>query len=239
MEAKQSYPHGDHHRDLQAGGARASVFGASDGLLTNVSLTLGVAGAHTGAAVVRLAGLAGLVAGAFSMGAGEFISVTAQKELIERELDIEKQALLEFPEEERRELIASYTARGVRREVAEEVATAIMSDPELALEAHSREELGIDPRETGRPRTVAVSSFVSFSVGAAIPLLPWFFLSGAGAIGLSIALSGVAALGIGVALGQFTGRSRVVSGLRQLCITAVAAAITFGVGSLLGVRGPG
>jgi VIT1/CCC1 family predicted Fe2+/Mn2+ transporter len=238
METKHTH-HGEQHRDIQGGGPRAAVFGASDGLLTNISLTLGVAGAHTGAAFVRLAGLAGLVAGAFSMGAGEFISVTAQKELIERELDIEKRALLEFPEEEKKELIASYVARGVRREIAEEVATAIMSDPDLALEAHSREELGVDPRETGRPRTVAVSSFVSFSVGAAIPLFPWFFAGGAVAISLSIGLSAAAAIGIGVALGQFTGRSRVVSGLRQLTITALAAAITFGVGSLFGVHGGG
>jgi len=238
METKHTH-HGEAHRDIQGGGPRAAVFGASDGLLTNVSLTLGVAGAHTSAAFVRLAGLAGLVAGAFSMGAGEFISVTAQKELIERELDIEKQALLEFPEEERKELIASYVSRGVRHEVAEEVATAIMSDPDLALEAHSREELGVDPRETGRPKTVAVSSFLSFSVAAAVPLLPWFFASGNVAIGISIAFSTATSLGIGVALGQFTGRSRLVSGLRQFGITAVAAAITFAIGSLFGVHGAG
>jgi VIT1/CCC1 family predicted Fe2+/Mn2+ transporter len=236
METTRSH-HGDHHRDIQGGGARAAVFGVSDGLLTNVSLTLGVAGAHTSAAFVRLAGLAGLVAGAFSMGAGEYISVTAQKELIQRELDIEKQALQEFPEEERTELIASYVGRGVRREVAEEVATAIMSDPDLALEAHSREELGVDPRETGRPKTVAISSFLSFSIGAAVPLAPWFFSSGNVAIGLSVAFSSVMAIGIGVALGQFTGRSRLVSGLRQFGITAVAAAITFAIGSLFGIHG--
>jgi VIT1/CCC1 family predicted Fe2+/Mn2+ transporter len=238
METSRSH-HGDHHRDVQGGRARASVFGASDGLLTNVSLTLGVAGAHTGAAFVRLAGLAGLVAGAFSMGAGEYISVTAQKELIERELDIEKQALLEFPEEERRELIASYVGRGVRREVAEEVATAIMSDPDLALEAHSREELGVNPGETGRPWTAAISSFISFSVGAAVPLFPWLFASGTVAVGLSIALSAAMALGVGAVLGQVTGRSRVRIGLRQFAITAVVAAITFGVGSFFGVHGVG
>lgn len=229
-------PHHHRHRDVQSGGPRAAVFGASDGLLTNVSLILGVAGAHPSAGIVRLAGIAGLLAGAFSMGAGEYISVTAQKELIDRELEVERQALRDHPEEEQKELVASYVARGVKPEVAREVASAIMADPELALEAHSREELGVDPNETGRPKLVAVSSFVSFSVGALIPLLPWLFSSGDVAVWWSVALGAAASLTIGVVLAQFTGRSKLFGGLRQLAITAFAAAVTFGIGSLFGVR---
>jgi VIT1/CCC1 family predicted Fe2+/Mn2+ transporter len=231
-----SSPHHHRHRDVQSGGPRAAVFGASDGLLTNVSLILGVAGAHPHGSVVRLAGIAGLLAGAFSMGAGEYISVTAQKELIDRELDVERQALRDHPEEERRELVASYVARGVQRDVAEQVATAIMADPELALEAHSREELGVDPSETGNPRVVAGSSFVSFAIGAIVPLLPWFFASDDVAVLWSIVLGGLGSITIGVVLAQFTGRSKVVGGLRQLAITAAAAAITYGIGAVLGVR---
>lgn len=228
-------PAGDHHRDIQGGGARAAVFGASDGLLTNVSLILGVAGAHPSASFVRLAGVAGLLAGAFSMAAGEYISMSAQAELYQRELALEREAIDLHPRSERQELVNLYIGRGVRREVAEELANVIMGDPDLALEIHSREELGISPERTGSPVTAATASFGSFVLGALIPLMPWFFTSGNAGIVASVVLGAVAAVGIGTTLAWFTGRSRVRSALRQLGIAIVAAAVTYLVGHLVGI----
>jgi VIT1/CCC1 family predicted Fe2+/Mn2+ transporter len=226
----------EHHRDVQGGAQRAAVFGASDGLLTNVSLILGVAGAHPGAGFVRLAGLAGLLAGAFSMAAGEYISMSAQKELIEREVAIEREELRRHPESEHRELVALYVSRGVPAAAAEQVATALSKDPEMALEVHTREELGVDPGSTGSPRAAAASSLGSFAVGAAIPLLPWFFGSGTIAVLASIVLGTVASIAVGYLVAVFTGRSRLRTALRQLAITAVVAAVTYGIGSAVGVH---
>ena len=138
-----------HHRDISGGGARAAVFGISDGLVSNVSLILGVAGASSSAGAVRLAGLAGLIGGAFSMAAGEYVSMRAQSELMERELDVERQAILSDPEDERRELAALYRARGIDADMAEELSSKMMRSPEIALETHAREELGYTPGETG------------------------------------------------------------------------------------------
>ena len=226
----------EHHRDVQGGAARAAVFGVSDGLITNDSLILGVAGANPAPGFVRLAGLAGLVAGAFSMAAGEYMSMRAQSELIEREVSIEREALRRHPESERRELIALYVSRGVPREAAEQVAEAVNRDPELALEVHSREELGVNPDSTGSPPAAAASSFASFAVGAVVPLLPWFFTGGTRAVLISVLLGATMAVGIGVAVATFTGRSRVRTALRQLVIAAAAAAVTYGVGTLVGVH---
>jgi VIT1/CCC1 family predicted Fe2+/Mn2+ transporter len=225
-----------HHRDVQGGAARAAVFGVSDGLLTNVSLILGVAGANPGPGLVRLAGLAGLLAGAFSMAAGEYVSMSAQSELLQHEMDVERRELRENPRSERREMVSLYRRRGLRPELAEEVADALQRDPDVALEVHGREELGIDPGETGNPYAAAGSSFLSFSVGAFLPLLPWFFTSGRVAVIVSVTVSAVAALTIGWAVAQFTGRSRLRSALRQLAIAVVAAAVTYGIGSAVGVR---
>jgi vacuolar iron transporter family protein len=228
---------GEHeHRDIQGGIPRAAVFGISDGLLTNVSLILGVAGANPPAGLVRLAGLAGLVAGAFSMAAGEYVSMTAQRELFARELSVERDSLRSDPVGERAELVARYLAQGLRREVAEEVATAIMSDPELALKVHTQEELGVAPGATGSPIRASLASFGSFALGAFIPLIPWLFASGTGAAVVSIILGAVTALAIGVGLAQFTGRPRLISALRQLAIAAVAAAVTYAIGAAVGVR---
>ena len=224
------------HRDIQGGVPRAAVFGISDGLLTNVSLILGVAGASPGAGVVRLAGLAGLVAGAFSMAAGEYVSMTAQRELFARELAVERDALRNDPAGERAELVSRYVAQGLRREIAEEVATDIMANPDVALRVHTQEELGVAPEATGSPVRVAVASFVSFAIGALIPLLPWLFASGTPATIASIVLGALTASGIGVALAQFTDRSPVRSALRQFGIAAVAAAVTYGIGAIVGVR---
>ncbi|MGH9279750.1 MAG: VIT1/CCC1 transporter family protein [Acidimicrobiales bacterium] len=223
-----------HHRKVQGGAARAAVFGVSDGLVSNIALILGVAGASPGAGVVRLAGMAGLIGGAVSMAAGEWVSMTAQSELLERELAMEKIELRRRPESERRELVQIYRSRGVEPETAEKLATEMMRDPELALETHAREELGIDPSELGSPVGAAVSSFLAFSLGALVPLMPWFFASGTVALVLSIGLGTVAALGVGAALARFTGRSVARSSLRQLVLSAVPAAITFALGSIVG-----
>ena len=228
-------PRPEHHRDIQGGAARAAVFGVSDGLLTNVSLILGVAGASPTSGLVRLAGMAGLVAGAISMAAGEYISVSAQADLFRRELAVEREELRRNPDFERRELVSVYMARGVPRPTAEAVAEALMSDPEVALEVHSREELGVDPARTGSPLTAGISSFISFAIGALIPLIPWFFASGTGGVLASVILGAAAALGIGAAIGYFSERSILRAAFRQLVITVAAAAVTFGVGHLVGV----
>jgi VIT1/CCC1 family predicted Fe2+/Mn2+ transporter len=223
-----------HHRDLQGGAARAAVFGVSDGLLTNISLILGVAGANPPAAVVLLAGLAGLVAGAFSMAAGEFVSMSAQSELLQRELDVERRELERHPEAETRELAALYRLRGIEEADARRLAEAVMKDPEIALEVHAREELGLRPGKTGNPWQAAGSSFVTFSIGAVIPLLPWFFISGAAAALASIILGAIAVLAVGWTVAIFTGRSRLRAALRQLAFATVAAGVAFLVGHLVG-----
>ncbi|MGC8627477.1 MAG: VIT1/CCC1 transporter family protein [Acidimicrobiales bacterium] len=224
-----------HHRNVQGGAARAAVFGISDGLVTNVSLILGVAGAQPGPSYVRLAGISGLLAGAFSMAAGEFVSVSAQKELLARELDVEREALDAAPEAEREELAALYEQRGLPADLAAFLAGHMMKTPEMALEAHAREELGIDPRSMGSPLLVAVSSLVSFAVGAAVPLVPWLFTSGNAGIVGSVALAALAAVGIGLALSQATGRSRLRSVFRQLAVSMLAAGVTYLIGRFVGV----
>ena len=228
-------PPEDHHEGLHDSTARAAVFGISDGLVTNVSLILGVAGATPAPGVVRLAGIASLLAGAFSMAAGEYISVTAQRELVEAQLDKERLELQRDPLGEKRELARIYESRGVAPNVAAQIAEDLMRDPDLALETHAREELGVDPESLGSPVTVAVSSFLTFAVGAAIPLLPWLFLRDGLAIWSSITLTTIAALSIGAILAKFTGRSRLRSALRQLGVAAAAATVTYLVGLVLGV----
>ncbi len=211
------------------------MFGLSDGLVTNVSLILGVAGAHPGGSFVRLAGLAGLIAGAFSMAAGEYLSMQAQRELMQRELDVERHALRHSPEFERAELRSIYERRGIDAGVAEDLVEEVMQDPDLALETHAREELGFDPGSLGSPRQAAVSSFVAFSVGAVLPLIPWLVGSGDAATLASVGIGAVAAALIGAVLGVLTGRSRLKAALRQLVVVAVAAAATYGVGRAVGV----
>jgi VIT1/CCC1 family predicted Fe2+/Mn2+ transporter len=229
---EQPPPH--HHRDIRGGGARAAIFGVSDGLVTNVSLVLGIAGASPGGSIVRLAGVAGLVAGAFSMAAGEFISMTAQRELMERELDIEREALADSPTAEARELQSTYERRGIDAGVARDMVDQVMQDPVLALETHAREELGFSPAHLGSPVQSALSSFVTFAVGAFIPLLPWLITKGTVAIIWSVVLGAVASLAVGGILAAFTERSLARSALRQLLITAIAAAVTYGIGRAIG-----
>lgn len=223
------------HRDVQGGVARASVFGASDGLVSNVSLILGVAGAQPGASVVRLTGIAGLIAGAISMAAGEYVSMRAQSELFERELEIERIELRRNPHVEFVELAQIYQARGVDPDTARRMAEEMMADPDRALEAHAREELGIDPNSLGSPVGAAVGSFFAFAAGAIVPLAPWFFLEGNSAVVASVILGALAAIVIGLALASFTHRRWFFSAGRQLLVATIAAGSTFLVGRLVGV----
>ena len=226
-----------HHRDVQGGTARAAVFGVSDGLVSNVAIVLGFAGANPGPGLVRLAGLAGLIGGAVSMAAGEYVSMTAQAELLERELEMERLELRRRPEAERRELAQIYRSRGVDEDTAEQLATALSRDPELALQTHAREELGIDPDSLGQPLKASLSSFVTFSIGATVPLLPYFFASGTAALVAAVVMSVIAALAVGTALARFTGRPIGRSAGRQLLFSAVPAAATYLLGSAVGVSG--
>jgi VIT1/CCC1 family predicted Fe2+/Mn2+ transporter len=194
-----------------------------------------VAGADPGAGVVRLAGLAGLIAGAVSMAAGEYVSMKAQNELLERELDIERRELRRNPNVETVELAQIYQSRGVDPDRARELAQEMMRDPDLALQTHAREELGIDPDQLGSPQGAAVSSFLSFALGALIPLLPWFFGSGTAAVVASVVLGLAACAVVGALLARFTGRSVLFSAGRQVLIATIAGAVTFFVGNLVGV----
>ncbi len=235
-DAADDHHHADHHhRNVTGGQARAAVFGASDGLVSNVALILGFAGAEAGPSAVRLAGLAGLVAGAVSMAAGEYVSMQAQRELLERELERERRELRHNPAGEAAELAAIYRGRGIEADTARHLADQISRDPDVALEVHAREELGVDPDELGSPLGAALSSFLSFAVGAVIPLLPWFLAEGAAAVVASIVLAGVAAVVIGVALARATERPALPTAARQLGIAAGAALVTWLVGSAIGV----
>ncbi|MHB8190271.1 MAG: VIT1/CCC1 transporter family protein [Ferrimicrobium sp.] len=222
------------HRDITGGGARAAVFGVSDGLLSNIALILGVAGAHPAQRYIVLAGLAGLIAGAFSMAVGEFVSMRAQRELLERELLIEAREIRESPEAETTELARVYESRGVPRELAQEVARHLMQNPEIALEIHAREELGVAPDSLGSAWQASTASFASFAVGAFIPLVAWFFLHGLAAITTSITLSAIAAILVGGVVARLSERPFVRGALRQVVLFAIASGVTFEVGRILG-----
>ncbi|MFA5564758.1 MAG: VIT1/CCC1 transporter family protein [Acidimicrobiia bacterium] len=237
LEAVSRAAHYNHrHRSVSSGGLRAAIFGASDGLVSNAALILGVAAATPGSEVVRLAGIAGLIAGAVSMAAGEYISMRAQSELYEFELETERQALAANPELETLELIKIYQERGVSLNLATRMAEAMMADPEVALEAHAREELGIDPQELGSPVMAASSSFVAFAVGAILPLIPWFFGGGSVAVVVSLVLATLGALVLGGVVGYMSGRSVPFAALRQLVIASLATTVTVAVGALVGAN---
>ena len=171
------------------------------------------------------------------MAAGEYISVRAQRELLEREIEIERRELHHRPEKEERELAGNFRRKGVDPKVAADMAAELSRDPETALEAHAREELGVDPNDLGSPVRVALSSFFSFAVGAIVPLIPWLVSRGGGAVIASIVLGVVAAIAVGAALARFTGRSMVWSAARQLFVATLAAAVTYAVGAAIGVNG--
>ena len=213
---------------------RAGIFGVSDGLVTNVSLILGFAGASPGAHVVRLAGLAGLVAGGFSMATGEYVSMRAQKELLEYEIDVERRSIEASPEAERVELRDLFQERGIDGELADRLARDLMRDPDLALRTHAREELGIDPSATGVPLLAALASLVAFAVGALVPLIPWLVPGTPDAAWWSIGCGTVGAAVVGGAIGWFAKRGVVRWALRQVGVAALAAVVTWMVGRLVG-----
>ncbi|HEX2728688.1 MAG TPA: VIT1/CCC1 family protein [Rubrobacteraceae bacterium] len=228
---------GRRHRASSSGNAlRAAVLGANDGLLSNFSLVMGVAGAQFEAGTILVTGLAGLLAGAGSMAMGEWISVQSSRELYGRQIEIERQELYETPREEEEELRLIYEAKGLPEDQARQLAARLMSDRDTALDTLAREELGIDPEELGGSAGgAAISSFFLFAVGAVIPVFPFLFLSGWTAVILSAAASGAGLCAIGAAITLFTGRGVLFSGGRQVLVGAGAAALTYALGLLLGV----
>lgn len=224
------------HRGVGGNALRAAVLGANDGLVSNLSLIMGIAGAQFSSYQVMVAGLAGLLAGACSMAMGEWLSVQSSRELYEKQIAVEAQELEEAPEEEKKELALIYEAKGLPREQAERLAAKLMENRETALDALSREELGIDPKELGGSAWEAAGmSFVLFAVGAIIPLLPLFIFKGDASIYGTLAFSGAGLFFIGSLTSVFTGRGFWFSGTRQLAIGMAAAGITFAIGRLIGV----
>jgi len=223
------------HRVRSGGALRASTFGVSDGLITNLSLVIGVAGGNAGHRFIVLAGVAGLIAGAFSMGAGEWISVRSQRELYEREIEIEREELQAFPEEETAELAMIYRSKGIEPEAAERLAGRIMLRPTAALDTLAREELGLDPNDLVSPWSAAFASFFSFAAGAFIPLLPYLIGSGTAAFVTAIGLAAVVLWLVGTMISVLTGKSVFVTSSRMILVGALAAAITFGIGKAIGV----
>lgn len=220
----------------KSGALRAAIFGMNDGLVSNLSLIFGVAGSGADRDVVIIAGIAGLLAGAFSMAAGEYVSMKVQREVLERLIHKEAHEIATQPEEEELELAEIYQAKGISPTTAAMIASELMRDPQVALETHAREELGIDMEEgLGSPWAAAGSSFAMFAIGAVVPLLPFLLASGGRAVAISATLSGLTLFGVGGAITVLTGRGFLRSAVRMLAIGATAAAITYGVGALLGV----
>ncbi|WP_443072047.1 VIT1/CCC1 transporter family protein [Streptomyces sp. WMMC1477] len=220
------------HRDVNGGWLRPAVFGAMDGLVSNTALITGVAGGAVAPQTIVITGLAGLASGAFSMAAGEYTSVASQRDLVLAELAVERRELAEDPEGERAELADRFRARGVTASLAESVAEQLSRDPELALEIHARDELGVDPRSLPSPLVAAVSSFGAFAIGAFLPVLP--YLLGATQVwpAAVLALSGLFLCG--AAVSKVTARPWWYTGLRQFILGGAAAAVTYVLGSLLG-----
>jgi len=224
------------HKGLGGGGnLRAAVFGVNDGLVSNASLILGVAGATADPHVVLLTGVAGMAAGAFAMAAGEYVSVQSQRELYQYQIGLERDELDHYPEAEAQELALIYAAKGLPAKDADRLAQRIVADPEHALDTLAREELGLNPADLGSPFGAAASSFVSFALGALLPLSPWLSARPPQALALTIGLSGTALFMVGATLSLFTGRNAVMSGVRMLALGALAGAITYGIGHLLGI----
>jgi VIT1/CCC1 family predicted Fe2+/Mn2+ transporter len=222
------------HRDVTGGWLRPAVFGAMDGLISNFSLISGFAGASASRHLVILSGLGGLVAGAFSMAVGEYVSVASQGDLARAEIEVERHELWHNAAAEQAELAELYVSRGVEPALAVEVARQLSRDPDLALQIHTREELGVSADDLPSPVVAAGSSFVSFSIGAALPLVP--FVLGAAALWPAAIIAAVALFGCGAIVARITTRPWWFGGLRQLCLGAVAAAVTFAVGAAIGTH---
>lgn len=226
---------GKRHAVPGGGSLRAAVFGVNDGLVSNASLILGVAGASGDPSVVVLSGVAGLLAGAFSMAAGEYVSVRAQREFYEYQIGLEREELDQYPREEAAELALIYEAKGLPHAEAKRLADTLIEDPDKALDTLAREELGLNPEELGSPWAASIASFGAFAIGASIPLLPYLLLSGDQALRGAIAASAVCLFGVGATLSLFTGRKSWQGGLRMLAIGAAAGAATWAIGRALGV----
>jgi VIT1/CCC1 family predicted Fe2+/Mn2+ transporter len=224
------------HRGGRSGTLRAAVFGANDGLVSNLSLVMGVAGAVADNHFIVLAGVAGLLAGAFSMAAGEYISMQSQREMFENQISVEREEMRVMPEVEREELAAIYRAKGIAAADAERIAGQLMEDPDKALDTKVREELGLDPDQLGSSWGAAIYSFVAFGIGAVIPLVPFLLTSGDVAFISALGLSFASLFAVGAAVSIVTGKSMLFSGVRQVLIGAAAAAVTYGVGSLIGAN---
>ncbi len=225
------------HRDVSGGWLRPTVFGAVDGLVTNTSLIAGLGGGRASPHIVILTGVAALVAGAFSMGTGEYVSVTNQNELVHAEVATERIMHARFPAAEQAELADTFIGYGADAQTAARMAAAVSRDPDTALRVHTREELGVDPFELPSALVAGASSLVAFSAGALIPLLPYLLgqaLLGRAVLGAALAVAAVALLTGGMVVGRLTGRPLLRSGLRQLALGGLAVAVTFAVGSLIG-----
>jgi vacuolar iron transporter family protein len=225
------------HRGLGGGGnLRAAVFGVNDGLVSNASLILGVAGASTDLKVIVLTGVAGMAAGAFAMAAGEYVSVQSQRELYEYQIALERDELKQYPEAEAQELALIYAAKGLPAKQADRLAKRLVADPENALDTLAREELGLNPGELGSPLGAAFSSLGAFAAGAFVPLAP-YLVGGAGgnALGWTIGLTAAGLFSVGATLSLFTGRHAIYSGARMLMLGSLAGGVTYAIGRLLGV----
>jgi VIT1/CCC1 family predicted Fe2+/Mn2+ transporter len=228
------------HRGDKSGSTRAAVFGVSDGLVSNTALVMGFAGAAPSNSTILFAGLAGLFAGAFSMAAGEYVSVASQRDLFRREIEMEASELREKPEEEMKELELIYRAKGLDRESAAQVARKIMDDPKTALDTLAREELGLDPDELGSPIKAALSSFIAFAIGASLVVIPYLFFIPAGSsttipIVLAISLALIGMVVVGGIVGRLSGRGVIFSAGRQLLWGVGAALVTFVIGRIVGI----
>lgn len=225
---------GARHKGAGGGSLRAAVFGVNDGLVSNTSLVMGMAGAAVANELVFLTGVAGLLAGAFSMAAGEYISMRTQREMFEHQIAQEKEELETYPEEEAEELALIYAARGVPIEDARAMAERLVADPKAALDALAREELGLNPDDLGSASAAALWSFLAFSAGAILPLLP-FVLGASSPVAPAAATAGAALFAVGAAMSLFSGRNALLGGIRMLMIGAAAGAATFFIGRLFGV----
>jgi VIT1/CCC1 family predicted Fe2+/Mn2+ transporter len=225
------------HRSDRSGALRAGVFGVNDGLVSNTSLVMGFAGSGAAGRTILFAGLAGLLAGAFSMAVGEYISMRGQREAYEREIALEAEELRDDPEAEAEELALIYRAKGLDADDAERIATTIMKDHDTALETMAREELGLDPAELGSPWSAAVSSLVAFALGAVVVVIPFLFAAGTAALVTAVVLAAFALFTVGSALGMINGRAALRSGARQLLIGGSAAVVVYLIGHVVGIRG--
>jgi len=223
-----------HHGAGASGGLRAAVFGVNDGLVSIACLVMGVAGASSESGLILISGVAGLLAGAFSMAAGEYVSMRSQREMFEYQIGLEREELAQYPEEEAGELALIYEARGMVREEALALARRMIADPEMGLDVLAREELGLNPEELGSPWTAALSSFFAFFAGGAVPLLPYLLGITGHPLFIAILLTLLALFGVGATLSLFTGRNALWGGLRMLGIGAAAGLVTYLLGAWLG-----